>query len=214
MGMAMTATAAKAIAARRAAMQAVTAQTVRTRNATRWALARLLADLTNFDMATAKPGDWLNTRIALDELVRAASAEPRAPHPANVINPQRLGDLEAEVRDALPDLQRLVRESATGGGTLVSVTVKLGALRNGRLLVVGGTRDTAIVMAASVLTQFTRPPILLCPEDGRAFVRLRRQTYCSPRCLRRVYVRGLQARLAAPPPPPRRRPRATREGDA
>jgi predicted RNA-binding Zn ribbon-like protein len=202
------------IAARRAAIQAITAQTMRARNATRWALARLLADLVNFDMDTARPGDWLNTRIALDELVRAASADPRAPHPANVINPQRLGDLEAEVREALPDLQRLVRESATGEGALVAVTVKLGALRNGRLLVTGGTRDTAIVMAAYVLTQFTRPPILICPEDGRAFVRLRRQRYCSPRCLRHVYVRGLQARLAAPPTPPRPRRRAASEGDS
>jgi hypothetical protein len=197
--MTMTATATKAIAARVAA-RAAAAQVVARRTRAMRALYQTLADLVNFDVDSAQPGDWLRFRIALDELQHAASADPRAPLGANLGNPQRLGDLEAEVRALLPDLQRLVRESVALGGSLVPITVEVGAMP-GRMLATGSTRDIAVLMAVHLLTYPARPPLGICPEDDRVFVRYRGQRFCSHRCVAGANTRAYRARLAAGEPP-------------
>src|SRR5262245_34622321 len=88
----------------------------------------LLVELANFDPELARPGDWLNSRVALDTLAGAGNAQMNTMI-FNTGNPQRIGTVEqiqAEVKPIHAELRRLVRQFAVGGNTL-SFTAKITA---------------------------------------------------------------------------------------
>ena len=155
---------------------------------------QLLVDLAEFDPKGARPGDWLNYHAALRELCRIVGEEVSAMI-YNTGDPQGLRAAEANLRPIVTDLQRVVRQYATGKTGWTPITVNVGATERG-LLAHGGTRDVAIFAAVMLLTKPDRPPIGICPEDdcGRLFVRVRRQQYCSRRCVNRANARDRRAK--------------------
>jgi hypothetical protein len=173
---------------------------------------RLLVELAEFDPETARPGDWLNYQAGLTMLTVGGNVQ-MATH-LLVEKPLKLPDPETEVRAVHADLQKVVRQFAAGGRVeLVPVTAKVAAIGSepaptGRLLVTGSRRDTAILMAVMLLARPEQPPLALCPEDGRVFLRVRRQQYCSRACVNRANVRAYRQRLLeqAKAPTTKRRP--------
>ena len=161
-------------------------------------LYRLLVDLAGFDPETARPGDWLNYRLGLDALARAGN-ERMTTRIFNVGNPQRVGtieQIEAEVRPIHAELRKVVRQYAAGGtvGT-VEITAQIAAFSSGELLATGDTRDVALLMAVMLLVRSDRASIAICPEDERLFVKVRRQQFCSRRCVNRANVRAYRQRM-------------------
>ncbi len=158
-------------------------------------LYRLLVDLAEFDPKMARPGDWLNYHAALGALTRSVGQQT-GDLIFNTGDPQGLRAVEAELRPIVEDLQRIVRQYAAGGGLGTEwITVRVAATPRGRLLAHGGTRDVAILAAVMLLTKTERSPIAICPEDDRLFVRVRRQQYCSRRCVNRANVRAYRAAM-------------------
>jgi hypothetical protein len=164
-------------------------------------LYQLLVDLAEFDPELARPGDWLNYRVGLDTLARAGN-ERMTTHIFNVGNPQRIGtieQIEAEVRPIHEDLRKVVRQFAGGTSKIqtVPITASVAAVghKTPRLLATGSTRDAAILTAVMLLLRPDRSPIAICPEDDRLFVKVRRQQFCSRRCVNRANVRAYRQRM-------------------
>jgi hypothetical protein len=183
------------------------------------ALYPLLVELANFDPELARPGDWLNYRVALDTLARAANEQLRT-HIFNVGNPHRLGDLEAEVRAIHPELKQLIeqaigerhpRVTITGGSrdhqVLRTVPIQVSAAVGwrGTLLATGSTRDTILLLVLMLLYGTERPPIGRCPECERLYLRVRRQQYCSRPCVNRANARAYRATLLDKKPATKKR---------
>jgi hypothetical protein len=150
---------------------------------------QLLVDLAEFDPKRARPGDWLNYHAGLRELCRIVGEKVSAMI-FNTGDPQGLRAVKEELQPIVIDLQRIVRQYAAGGEKVgpVRVLVNVAATSRG-LFAHGDTRDVAILAAVMLLTKADRPPIGICPEDKRLFVRIRRQEYCSRRCVSRVNAR-------------------------
>jgi hypothetical protein len=181
---------------------------------------RLLVKLAEFTPLTASPGDWLNFQASLAELAQLVG-QTTSLAIVNIGNPIERQELEATLRPIHTHLRRLVRQHSRGPitaadtgnaeGTPVSITdVRITALplddttvallgrRPPRFIVGGRLRDVAIFATVLLLTQGeSRAPIAMCPEDGRLFVRSRRQRYCSRRCVTRVNARTHRAALLA-----------------
>ena len=160
-------------------------------------LYQLLVDLAELDPKLARPGDWLNFHAGLRELCRIVGEEVSAMI-YNTGDPQGLRAVEEELRPIVVDLQRIVRQYAAdpAKATPARITVKVAATSRG-LFAAGGTRDVAILAAVMLLTKPDRPPIGICPEDdcGRLFVRVRRQQYCSRRCVNRANARDRREKM-------------------
>jgi hypothetical protein len=153
----------------------------------------LLVDLAELDPKLARPGDWLNFHAGLRELCRIVGEEVSAMI-YNTGDPQGLRAVEDELRPIVTDLQRIVRQYAAGKTGWTQITVNVGATARG-LLAHGDTRDVAILAAVMLLTKPDRPPIAICPEDERLFVRVRRQQYCSRRCVNRANARDRREKM-------------------
>ena len=181
----------------------------------------LLVELSEFDPATASPGDWLNFEARLTELVRLVS-KTASSSIRNIADPLERQALEATLRPIHTDLRRLVRQYSRGSGPFTvgdpEVTIQTVPIANVRVaalpitgltvalfgrprlvprfVVEGDLHSTAILATILLLNHGERgAPIAICPEDDRLFVRSRRQQYCSRRCVNRVNVRTYRAAL-------------------
>jgi hypothetical protein len=160
----------------------------------------VLVDLANFDPDLARPGDWLNYRVGLDRLAREAN-QAMGTTILNVANPRLLGDIEAEVRPIHVELRQLVRTYAAGPEASmfwpVPIAAEVSVIGSAppRLQVTGTTRDTVLLVVVMLLLRSERR-IAICPEDERLFVKVRRQQYCSRRCVNRANVRAYREALA------------------
>jgi hypothetical protein len=154
---------------------------------------RLLVELAEFDRTAARPGDWLNYHAALAALTKMVG-QTTSSMILNTGDPQGLLAVEAELGPIVEDLQSVVRQYAADKIQPLKVTVQIAATPKG-LLAHGDTRDVAILAAVMLLTTPDHPPIGICPEDDRLFVRVRRQRYCSRRCVNRANARDRRAAM-------------------
>jgi hypothetical protein len=182
---------------------------------TRKALLEMLCQFANWDEEQARAGDWVNARLSLDDLAEVGAAVPRMPQTINadqydpaVRPPPTAEEAEAEVRAVIADLKTLIRGSAMTGGPMLPVRVHLSALP-GCLLASGTLRDTTLLMAAHLLTGPALPPLAVCPEDDRVYIRSTAKRFCSTRCTNRAWWRAHREKLAtaaSPTPPPESEP--------
>jgi hypothetical protein len=153
--------------------------------------AQLLVALAEFDPGAARLGDWLNLLEGLHQLAgRPVDAD--IPDNLHVLMAD-LGSIQAELRRFV---HQLVAEQQHDEPIEFPVTIHVG-FDHRRLVVTGALRDCVLTMASLVIITPSRSPIARCPEDGRLFVRYRRQRYCSRRCVNRVNLRAVRARRAA-----------------
>ena len=161
-------------------------------------LYRLLVELAEFDPEAARPGDWLNYEAGLAMIGVGGNVQLAAgifqDRPPSGHSP------EAFVRAIHPDLRHVVRQFAASGRVealvLVPITANVAVVQDERKLrITGSSRDTAILRIVLLLASAEAPPIGMCPEDKKLFVRVRRQQYCSRQCVNRVNMRAHRQRL-------------------
>jgi hypothetical protein len=158
-------------------------------------------ELASFDPDTAREGDWLNYQASLDGLVRRGHQALFGArlHPSNspVVNVDK-----GKIRKTSSVIRQVVRQFAAGGFVEpVTVTVGIAALGGAKPMLAvlaehERQHDVAILLTAMYLANAQRPPIAVCPEDERLFVKVRRQQYCSRRCVNKANIRAYRQRLA------------------
>ena len=177
---------------------------------------RFVVQFAQLDLATFRPGDWLNLRddlaaflhgpwygldctreplpLADDWLVRPTVPPYPATYPEDAFH-----QLQAETRTVLLDMVLGTRERRSAPLTPVPLpSLALGAPSLGdlvpgagqhALVAEGSTRDVFLFLFFLLLKQVGSQRIVRCPECGTIFYRHGNQDYCARPCVNRVSQR-------------------------
>jgi hypothetical protein len=142
------------------------------------------------------------TETNLAALIRVGKAFAMAPVLAKLRNltPSEIQTLKGNLRAFVRLLAGGVSTDHRGGGYLRVEIVPLKVGNDVSLLVDGEPLDVLLYQVATMLSAIGVERLRLCPatDCGRAFVKVGRREYCSPRCQRRVFLAGYDPFKAKP----------------
>jgi hypothetical protein len=174
------------------------------------------------NLATLRPGDWLNLRDDLtafltgfrpapdadpgrDDLVFAPGdvlARPFDPPTSDAFPPEAFAELQAEALQFLDDLIAVPGDASfklsdpvrVQGGSLCLIADAQGRTQ---LVLEGTTRDLFFLVLGMLLKDEPWPAIVRCVACGTIFYRYKGQLYCKKACLNRVTQQRWRDRQAS-----------------
>jgi hypothetical protein len=179
-----------------------------------------LAKFAYQDLSAMREGDWLNLRADMEAFAQQGSGglelHPEAPlalPPEDKPQLRKLGSLQTCLRELLQPVavsqsriepaspaSKIFKESASGSFNS-SREVGIGVSSRGRAapsLFLAGEYLHLFYVKAALLLYVTKEPsvkrLRLCTECHRVFLRVRKQIYCSRRCVNRANMRAWLAR--------------------
>jgi hypothetical protein len=176
---------------------------------------QFVVQFAQMDLATLRPGDWLNLRDDLAAFLHgpwygldvtreplplddALLVRPTAPPYPDTYPEEAFQQLQAETRTLLYDMVLGTRDRTSAPLRLLPLQVHLGAPSLDGLVPVSGqhalvaegsTRDVFLLLVFMLLKQVGSKRIVRCPECGTIFYRHGNQDYCSRPCVNRVSQR-------------------------
>jgi hypothetical protein len=143
------------------------------------------------DLDRLREGDWLNLRDDFRDFLAGHRPEGA---------PLSIDYSEEVVRALQRDVRTLLRQLAGQSTDLnapLEVRFKLDVFwmrennqdRKSLLVVNGSFRDRVLWTLSHLIGDAPTDAIRACPECGTLFYRVRKQQYCSPRCVKRVAMR-------------------------
>ena len=180
---------------------------------------QFLVEFAQMDLATLRPGDWLNLRddlmsflgMGMEGFARTDTAaiigdvtQPPFPDSFPEASFRSLQAEIAAILRAMLDDRGGEQTHAHPGTTPIAIEYVLRSADSGAphpwynaVYVLGATRDVCLHIFFHLLAHVRTTMILRCPECGTIFYRRRNQDYCSRPCVNRVSQRRFRARHEA-----------------
>lgn len=168
---------------------------------------RFAVRFAQLDLDRLRPGDWLNLRDELADFLHGTrptlaggivTMVTESPFPQKYPD-ENFRELQKEVRGLLAGLVG-TRER---GGEIPQMPIRaefallptddLGVPGRCVLQVMSSVRDVFLLTLMHLITQGNTSPVRRCPECQTFFYRIRRQRYCSRRCVNRANKRAWRA---------------------